>query len=140
MGNGTTAGIVSQRFLLESIQRGESFVYALITRELAVKIGVSTNLMNRKGAVGFGGGERFVGFMPGDFAVEQRIHRSLDEPGLRIYGTREYYYPLPGVLPAINEMREWMGLRPFRRRELPRPSQCTFHGRVIQREATEQRS
>jgi len=134
---GVRAHAASQRFLLESIQRGDPFVYALITRENAVKIGRSTNLMNRKSGIDFGGVERFVGYMPGNFEAERRIHRSLDDADVRIYGTREYYWPLPGVLPPINEMREWMGIRPLRRRELPRPSTCTFNRRVMERLATD---
>lgn len=124
---------ISQRYLLEAFQQGEQFVYALVTRENAIKIGVSANLMNRKSGIQFGGVERFVGFRPGGYADEQRIHASLGE--FRIPGTREYYYPLPGMVPTINEMREWMGIRPIRRRDIPRPAECTFVGRVIAAEA-----
>jgi hypothetical protein len=124
---------VSQRWLLESIQRDEQFVYSLITREGAVKIGCSQNLMNRKNGIGFGGVRHFVGFRPGGYPEEREIHRSLTEH--RIFGTREYYYPNPGVLPAINDMREWMGIEPLNRRDLPRLASCTFHRRVQELQA-----
>lgn len=130
--SGMRSQTISQRWLLETFQQDEQFIYALITRENAVKIGVSVNLANRKSGIRFGGVDRFIGFMPGGFPEERRIHTSLAE--FRIHGTREYYYPVPGVLPAINLMREWMGIRPWRRRELPRPASCTFHGRILRAE------
>lgn len=130
---GMVSGRISQRWLLDQIQRGESFVYAAITREGAVKVGVSTNLMNRKKNIEFGGTSHFIAMRPGDRADEKDLHRRLAEH--RIAGTREYYYPYPEILPVINEMREWMGLRPLRRKALPRLARCTFHRRVMEARA-----
>jgi len=126
--SGMTTGYISQRAMLQAIQRGDQFVYALITRHGAVKIGVSRDLANRKRKIEFGGTDHFVGFMPGDYQAEQRIHASLTQH--RIPGTREYYYPVPEILPAINQMREWMGVRELRRKALPRLAECKFHSRV----------
>lgn len=133
--SGMRAQILSQRFLIESMQQGEQFVYALITREGSVKIGCSSNLMNRKSGIGFGGVKHFIGWQPGGFPDERAIHEALTEH--RIYGTREYYYPVPELLPTINAMRGWMGIRPMRKRDLPRLASCTFHGRVIARQVAE---
>lgn len=124
---------VSQRFLLESIQQGEQFVYSLVTREGAVKIGCSSNLFGRKSGIKFGGVQRFVGYRPGGFTDEREIHQTLVEH--RIFGTREYYYPNPGLLPAINSMRDWMGVQPLRRKDLPRLASCTFHRKVQELQA-----
>lgn len=136
--NNRSAGMqsdpVSQRWLLEAFQQDEQFVYALITRENAVKIGVSVNLANRKSGIKFGGVSHFLGFRPGGFPEERRIHATLNEH--RIPGTREYYYPVPGVLPAINAMREWMKIPALCRRDLPRPASCTFHRRVMEAQAS----
>lgn len=131
--SGMTGSRIPQRLMLEAIQQGEQFVYSLITREGAVKVGCSSNLMNRKSSIGFGGVRHFVGFRPGGFPEEREIHRSLTEH--RIFGTREYYYPVVGVLPAINEMRDWMGIDPLTRRGLPRLASCKFHGRVMELQA-----
>ena len=130
---GMTGTRISQRLMLDAIQQGEQFVYSLITREGAVKIGCSSNLMNRKKTIGFGGVRHFVGFRPGGFAEERAIHRTLGEH--RIFGSREYYYPVVGLLPAINDMREWMGVEPLTRRDLPRLASCKFHRRVQELQA-----
>lgn len=119
---------VSQRWILEAIQRGDSFVYALVTREGAIKVGVSTQLAQRKGNIGFGGTKHYLAYQPGTLDDERDLHARLAPH--RIFGTREYYYPTPEVLPVINEMRDWMGVRHLRRRDLPRLASCTFHRRV----------
>jgi hypothetical protein len=122
----------SQTWLLGLIQRDEPFVYALQTRENAIKVGCTGDLMQRKRTIGFGGSAHFLGFMPGDFEVERALHERLG--GHRIPGSLEYYYPHHGILPVLNEMRAWMNLAPLTRRDLPRVASCTFHGRVLRAE------
>lgn len=131
---GMTTEPISQKRLLEAYQHEDQMLYAAITRELAIKVGVSVNIASRKNGIKFGGVERFIAFHPGGYPEERKVHASLAE--FRIPGTREYYYPDPGILPVINTMREWMGIRPLRRRDLPRPARCTFHARVLNAEAS----
>lgn len=131
MGNGNGRGrgyVVSQKWILDEIQQDEQFVYACVTREGAVKIGCSVRLSRRKGEIKFGGVEKFYGYMPGGYPLERTIHTMLKP--YRIPGAREYYYPVPELLPWINHMRDWMGIAPLKRKDLPRLAECTFHRRV----------
>ncbi len=123
-------GKFSQAGVLEAIQQGESFVYAILTKELAVKVGVTTNLADRKNGIGFGGTKKIMGFRPGDYSLEQEIHAELEEH--RIPGTREYYYPMKPVLFKANWMREYWGIEPLPTHYLPRVWQAKFHRRVEQ--------
>jgi hypothetical protein len=131
---GTTAPTpINGSKVLRALQRGEWFVYSILTRSGAIKVGATRDLASRKHSIKFGGTERILGFMPGDLGDESRLHDRLN--AVRIPGTREYYYPQVGVLPVVNEMREQMGLLPLRRRDLPRMADCTFHRRVMEAEA-----
>lgn len=120
--------------VLRNIQQGEWFLYSILTRSGAIKIGATQDLATRKNGIKLGGTERILGFCPGDLGDEFRLHERLVE--YRIPGTREYYYPVPGVLPVINDMRESLNLRPLRRRDLPRLADCTFHRRVMDAEVS----
>lgn len=118
---GMHSGAISQNDILRVIQSGETFVYAMLTRQGALKIGVSKNLAQRKTSIGFGGFERYLAFHPGDYAVEQTIHLAMSAD-IRIGTHREYYYPVWDlVLPTVNQMREVMGVKALNRRDLPRP-------------------
>ena len=120
MPNGTRSNRIAQGPLLNLIQQGESHVYALLTRDGAVKIGVSCQLAVRKTHMAFGGFERFLAFVPGDYEREQVIHAAMPDD-LRIGSHWEYYYPLhEHVLPVVNPMRDAMGMPPLNRRDLPR--------------------
>lgn len=130
---GTDAARINGSKVLRDIQRGEWFVYAILTRSGAVKIGATRDLATRKNGIKFGGTERILGFCPGDLGDEFRLHERLDE--FRIPGTREYYYPVPGILPVVNEIRGWTQARPLRRRDLPRVASCTFHRHIMEARA-----
>lgn len=121
---------------LRAIQDGESWVYAILTKQGAIKIGVTTNLADRKRGIGLGGTSRVLACRPGDLALERDIHHSLDDH--RILGYREYYYPVPDVLAKANWMLSWWGdLKPINRHYIPRLSECTFHREVMEREAAQ---
>ena len=126
-------GRFNQVSLLRELQQGQPLVYAIETREGAIKIGVTNDLAMRKRTIKFGGTRRILAFKPGDLSVERGIHSTLDE--CRIFGTREYYYPAAEVLAAVNWMREYWGLRPIPRRQMPRLANCTFHRRVMEAQA-----
>jgi hypothetical protein len=120
MDNGTRSNRMPLCTAFDLIQRGESFVYALVTRDGAVKIGVSRNLYRRKTHMALGGFDHFLAFAPGEYADEQNIHNAMQDD-VRIPGMREYYYPLhEHILPPVNRLRDAMSLPHLNRRELPR--------------------
>jgi hypothetical protein len=83
-------------------------IYAARTRDGLIKIGVSAHMDTRLRQIG-AGNDDILGFTPGDRAAELAIHRRLTAH--RHHG-REWYYPTPGVLAVVNEMRAAMGLEP----------------------------
>lgn len=120
MSNGTRSNPIHQGPMLDLIQRGESFTYALLTKHGAVKIGITRNLARRKTAMAYGGFDHFLAFAPGDFDDELAIHHAMPDD-VRLPGRREYYYPLyEFVLPPINDMRAALGLPGLDRTALPR--------------------
>lgn len=119
---------VTQNAMLRLLQHGDSYVYALLTRHGALKIGVSKDLAQRKTSIDFGGVDRFLAFVPGTYDDEQAIHATM-AADVRIGTRREYYYPVwYEVLPPVNQLRETMGVKPLNRRDLPRPG---FWGRRL---------
>lgn len=127
MGDGSRSMRTPQYVLLELIQRGEPHVYAMLTRDGAIKIGISGDLMQRKRSIAFGGCERFLGFVPGDYEDERAIHAAIPDD-VRLPGRREYYYPLyEHVLDPVNRMRAAMTLPPLNRRDLPRTGYWARH-------------
>ena len=86
-----------------------SLIYAVRTRDGLIKIGCSTDLVTRLDHIK-GGVEEILALKPGTFADELAIHRSL-----RGHATegREYYFPTPSVLRAVNAMRAPLGLDPI---------------------------
>lgn len=120
MDNGTRSNRMGRKAVLDVIQGDASYVYALVTRDGAIKIGVTGQLSLRYRNIKFGGTDRYLGFMPGEYADEQAIHDGLADD-LRIGTHREYYYPLyEFMLTPINVMRDSMGIPPLSRRDLPR--------------------
>lgn len=71
-----------------------------------IKIGVTTDLANRLSGIG---ADELLAFTPGNHADEQALHARLVEH--RHHGT-EWYYPTPGVMAVVNEMRDRLGLEP----------------------------
>lgn len=84
------------------LQAGESVVYAVRFPDGIIKIGCTTDLPQRLSTVCKGGGH-LVGFMPGDYVLEQEIHGTLREH--RHHG-REWYHAVPAVIAIVNEMRD----------------------------------
>jgi hypothetical protein len=126
-------GRFSQFQTLQEIQQGEQWVYAILTREGAIKIGITTDLAQRKRGIRFGGPRKIMGFCPGDLQLERDIQAAVEDH--RIYGTREYFYPRKPVLAKANWMRAYWDIEPLPTHYLPRLSECTFHGRVLEAEA-----
>lgn len=119
-GTALRSGRIPQNAILRMIQQDDRHVYALLTRDGAIKIGVTWQLDARKYHIAFGGVQQYLGFIPGDYADEQDIHNAMADD-VRIPGHREYYYPLyEHVLAPINAMRQVMGIPLLNRRDLPR--------------------
>lgn len=91
-----------QNRTLEAVQAGQSLVYAVRFPDGIIKIGCSGNLAKRMDAYRSKGGE-LVGFMPGDYALEQEIHGTLRDHLAR---GREWYHSVPAVIAIVNEMRD----------------------------------
>lgn len=72
-----------------------------------IKIGHTTNLANRLSKIA---ADEVLAFCPGTYADEQELHGRLVE---HLHHGREWYYPTPGVLAVVNEMRETLGLAPL---------------------------
>jgi hypothetical protein len=128
------AGRFSWGLTLRQIQQGELFVYAILTREGAIKIGSTTDLATRKRGIKFGGTKKIMGFRPGDLDMERGIQATLYE--YLIPGAREYFYPVKPALAKANWMRSYWGIEPLPNRYLPRLSECTFHGRIAGAQGT----
>jgi hypothetical protein len=96
--------------------RGIGLIYAIWTPSGQIKIGYTENIWRRRRWLG---GE-VIAFMPGNSSAERAIHARLVDH--RHHG-REWYYPTPGVLAVVNEMREALGNgadRSLRTTEVPR--------------------
>lgn len=99
---------------IRALQALGPLVYAVRTKDGLVKIGVTTDLIERMKHIK-GGTAELLALKPGDFDDELAIHRRL-----RGHATegREYYLPTPTVLREVNTMRATLGLDPvmFERR------------------------
>lgn len=91
---------------VRAIQGGEPMIYAIRARTGELKIGCTTDLMQRNAVLG---GD-LLGFKFGDFDEEAEIHRHLSASCIR---GREWYAPTPEVIGFINELREAFGLEPL---------------------------
>ena len=78
-------------------------VYAVRVGDL-IKIGHSANMAQRLLALG---ATEVLAFKLGNYADEQAIHRRLVDHVAR---GKEWYYPTPGVLDVVNEMRTALGM------------------------------
>lgn len=101
-GFGYTTTTISQTEALRAI--GE-VVYAVRVGDV-VKIGHTTNLAARRWRLG---ATEVLAFQPGTYDDEQALHAALVE---HLHHGREWYYPTPGVMAVVNEMRERLGLEP----------------------------
>jgi hypothetical protein len=126
----TDHGQFSRPAVLRALQEQESFVYTILTREGAIKVGVTTNLADRMRGIKFGGTRKLMGFIPGDIRLERDIQASVAEH--LIPGTREYFYPMKPLLQKANWMRDYWGIEPLPGAYLPRLAECTFHRRVME--------
>jgi len=71
-----------------------------------VKIGHTTDLAARYRTLH---ATEVLAFTPGTLADEQALHDSLAD---HVHHGREWYYPTPGVMAVVNEMRDALGLEP----------------------------
>jgi hypothetical protein len=94
---------------MHDLAPSRELLYAVRTRDGLIKIGFTTDLVNRMQGIE-GGVTEVLAFKPGGRADELKIHRSLD--GHAAHG-REYYHPTPSVLRVVNEMRAGLGLDPI---------------------------
>lgn len=83
-------------------------VYAIQLPDGVIKIGCTADLVSRRNAYGMDAA--ILAFIPGDFADEKAIHKSLAEHTAR---GREWYKPVPAVLDVVNEMRDHFNLEPL---------------------------
>lgn len=81
-------------------------VYAVRCGDI-VKIGHTTDLAAR--CWGLRATEVLGFVIGGTYDDEQQLHARLIE---HVHHGREWYYPTPGVLAVVNEMRERLGLEP----------------------------
>ena len=81
-------------------------VYAVRCGDV-IKIGHTANLAIR---VNHLHADEVLAFVPGTRDDEQQLHARLADHG---HHGREWYYPTPGVLAVVNEMRERLGLEPY---------------------------
>ena len=91
---------------IRAVNQLGSVVYAMRVEGDLIKIGFSAHLAQRRYALK---GE-MLGFMFGTLDDEQTIHASLTA---HLHHGREWYYPTPGVLAVVNEMRQRVGLAPI---------------------------
>lgn len=82
-----------------------SVVYACRLPDGVIKIGHTGDLATRTRAIG---GE-LLAFVPGTFDDEHAIHARLAD---HVHHGREWYFPTPGVLAVVNEMRARLGMEP----------------------------
>lgn len=104
-------GLCTARHRNENIRALQSLgplIYAVRTKDGLVKIGVTTDLIERMKHIK-GGTAELLALKPGTMADEQAIHRSLK--GHASEG-REYYLPTPSVLRVVNTMRAALGMEP----------------------------
>lgn len=71
-----------------------------------IKIGHTRDLSNRMSGLH---ADELLAVMPGTYDDEQALHARLVDH--RHHG-HEWYYPTPGVLAIVNEMRDRIGLQP----------------------------
>lgn len=102
-GSEVTTSLISRAFALRSV--GE-VVYAMRVGDL-IKIGHTGNLAQRLTQLG---ATEVLAFAPGTYADEQALHQRLTG---HVHHGREWYYPTPGVLTVVNEMRGRLGLDPI---------------------------
>lgn len=81
-------------------------VYAVRVGEV-VKIGHTADLAQRCWTLR---ASEVLAFVPGTRADEQALH---DRLAAHLHHGREWYYPTPGVVEVVNEMRERLGLQPL---------------------------
>jgi predicted GIY-YIG superfamily endonuclease len=100
----------ADRFLrteaIRAVQALGSLVYAVRTKDDLVKIGVTTDLLERMKHIK-GGTAALLALKPGTFEDELAIHHRLR--GHAVDG-REYYLPTPPVLREVNIMRAALGM------------------------------
>lgn len=110
---GMTGAGADSRLRTEAIRTVQSMaprlIYAIRTKDDLVKIGSSSNLLERMKHIK-GGTAELLAIKPGDWSDERDIHRRL--AGHATDG-REYYFPSPTVLRVVNEMRVPLGLDPI---------------------------
>lgn len=73
----------------------------------SIKIGHTVNLAKRMNSLK---ATELLAFMAGTHEDEQALHSRLADH--REHG-REWYYPTPGVMAVVNEMRATLGLEPY---------------------------
>ena len=86
----------------------ETVIYAIQLADGVIKIGCTSDLATRR--ISYGADSVILAFLPGDFADEKAIHKSLAEHTAR---GREWYKPVPAVLDVVNEMRDHFHLEPL---------------------------
>jgi hypothetical protein len=91
---------------LEALRSVGEVVYAARVGHV-VKIGHTTDLASRLRAIA---ADELLAFAPGSYADEQCLHRRLVE---HLHHGREWYFPTPGVLAVVNELRSSIGLEPL---------------------------
>lgn len=101
-GFGHTDQLISRTHALRAIG---DVVYAVRVNGL-VKIGHTADLAQRITQLH---ANEILAFTPGTLADEQAIHRSL---AAHLAHGREWYFPTPGVMTVVNDMRERLGLEP----------------------------
>ena len=90
----------------EALRSLGEVVYAVRIGDV-VKIGHTTNFQMRFSQLH---ANEVLGFVQGTLDDEQTIHGQLTA---HLHHGREWYYPTPGVLAVVNEMRQRVGLAPI---------------------------
>ena len=97
---------MGQKAAIHALQQGRSMLYAMRTPDGLIKIGITTDLVQRRMNIR---GE-ILGFRFGDLADELTIHHSLST---HVHHGREWYNATPEVLAVVNEMRAEFNLEPI---------------------------
>jgi len=92
---------------LRTLNLGGGLVYAARVAGGVIKIGHTGNLAER--LYNLGPVVELLAFMPGTYADEQALHAKLAD---HLEHGREWYYPTPGVMAVVNDMRQILGLTP----------------------------